>query len=230
MWNPFSRAKESILRASDAERHDAIEGLVTGTTMRRGYYFLLMFSVVIVTTGQLVENAPIVIGGMVIAPLLTPILLLAVSAVSRSVHGAARAMVALAMSVLLSFALASGIAWIVAAATTVPTLAPSSIHPLLYLVVALCSGAVASIAWVKKELASAIAGIAISVSLLPPLCAAGIGFAHGQYAAMVAALAVFGTNVLGILGAAIATFIVLGFARFGSVTEDSVAREGRAAA
>lgn len=222
MWKPFSHATESVLQASDAERHDAIGKLVAGTTLRQGYYLLLTLSVIIVTLGLLVGNPPVVIGGMVIAPVLTPILLLAVSVVSRSMHGVRHALTVLALSVVLTLLLSGACTWILSHATLVPALVPSSVPPLLYVVIALCSGVVASLGWVKKELSATIAGIAISVSLLPPLCTAGIGFALGQTAAMEAALGVFAANVAGILGAAIVTFVLLGFARFGRVTDKSM--------
>lgn len=229
MWNPFARTEQSLLQASDNERQEAIEKLVAGTTLRQGYYLLLTLAVVIVTLGLLVENGPIVIGGMVIAPVLTPILLLAVSAVSRSLRGARHALTVLALSVGLTLMLASGFTWILSHATPIPTLVPSPIHPFVYILIALSSGTVASLGWVKKEFSATIAGIAISVSLLPPLCTAGIGFALGQITAMESALAVFATNVVGILGAAIVTFVFLGFARLGRVTEKTVAKEEAAA-
>lgn len=222
MWNPFSHATESVLQASDAERHEAIGKLVAGTTLRQGYYLLLTLSVIIVTLGLLVGNPPVVIGGMVIAPVLTPILLLAVSVVSRSVHGVRHALTVLTLSVILTLLLSAACTWILSHATLVPTLVPSSVPPLVYVIIALCSGTVASLGWVKKELSTTIAGIAISVSLLPPLCTAGIGFALGQTEAMESALGVFAANVAGILGAAIATFVLMGFARFGRVTEKSM--------
>lgn len=225
MWKLFSHEQPSILQASDGERHEAIEHLVGATTLRQGYYLLLMLSVVIVTAGILVENPPIVIGGMVVAPVLTPILLLAVSAVSRSFRGTRHALVTLAITVVLTVALAAGLTWTISHVIGAPTLAPSPIHPLVYLLVALCSGAIASLAWVKREWAPAIAGIAISVSLMPPLCTAGIAFALGSTPMMESSMTIFSTNALGILVTAIVTFILLGFARFGRVTEQTVRDE-----
>ena len=229
MWKLFSHDQASILQASDGERQEAIEHMVRATTLRQGYYLLLMLSVAIVTAGILVENPPIVIGGMIVAPVLTPILLLAVSAVSRSFRGARHALAILAITVVLTLVLAAGLTWTFSHVIGAPTLVPSPIHPLVYLLVALCSGAIASLAWVKREWAPTIAGIAISVSLLPPLCSAGIGFALGSIPAMQSGLTVFATNALGILGAAIATFILLGFARFGRVTEQTLRNEQNAA-
>lgn len=225
MWNPFFREPSSVLEASDGERQRAIEGLVEATTFRKGYYLLLTLSVIIVTCGLVVGNSPIVIGGMVLAPVLTPILLLAVSAVSRSLRGTWHALTILALSVGLTLALSAGLTWIIVRAPAATALVPSPIPPLVYLLIALCSGIVASLAWVKKELASTIAGIAISVSLLPPLCTAGIGLALGYADLMRSALLVFTTNVFGILGAAIITFILLGFARLGRVTERTMRHE-----
>lgn len=227
MWKLFSHGPTSILDASSGERQEAIARLVEATTLRKGYYLLLTLSIVIVTLGLLAENAPIIIGGMVVAPLLTPILLLAMSIVSRSMRGVRHAVTVLFASIAIALLLAPALTWIVAHITPLPVFVPARIHAAVYLLVALCSGIVASLAWVKKEWSATISGIAISVSLLPPLCSAGIGFGLQRADVLHTGLTVFSMNVLGILGAATVTFILLGFSQLGHVTERSVRNEER---
>jgi uncharacterized membrane protein len=72
---------------------------------------------------------------------------------------------------------------------------------------------------VKKNLAPTIAGVAIAVSLLPPLCAAGIGIALGQYVLVKNSLVLFGANFIGICMAAFLVFWILGFLDAGKAEE-----------
>ncbi|OIO54709.1 hypothetical protein AUJ46_02710 [Candidatus Peregrinibacteria bacterium CG1_02_54_53] len=225
----YWRKSESLLGASKEERHEAIETLVSTTTFRQGYYLLLTLSAIIVTSGLLIANIPIVIGGMVVAPVLAPILLLAVSLVSHSRRGIVHACTVLVMSILIVLALSITLTWIVAYATPITAIIPQEINPFIYFLVAFCSGIVASFAWVKKDLTATIAGVAISISLLPPLCIAGISLALMHAAIMRSSLMVFGMNVIGILLASILTFLQLGFFSLTKVTEKTVEKEQKAA-
>ena len=72
----FFPQKQSLLEATKAERAEAIDNLIRTSTIQGGYYLLLILSVLIVTAGLLVNNTAVIIGGMVMAPLLSPILLL----------------------------------------------------------------------------------------------------------------------------------------------------------
>lgn len=224
----FWRKRESLLTVSNEQRAEAIENLVTATTFRHGYYLLLTMSVAIVTLGLLIGNTPIVIGGMVVAPILTPILLLAVALVSRSWRGILHAFTVLLASVAIVLVLATSLTWAVAHATPLQPLVPEQTNALMYLLIAFCSGIVAGFAWVKENLSPTLAGIAIAISLLPPLCNAGIGMALGLYAVTSASLTVFTTNVTGILLAAVLTFVLLGFLPLTNVTQKKVEKEQKA--
>lgn len=60
-------------------------------------------------------------------------------------------------------------------------------------------------AWIAARI-TAITGVAIAVSLMPPLVAVGIGLASQDADLTGNASAIFGLNVLGILVASIAVF------------------------
>jgi uncharacterized membrane protein len=80
------------------------------------------------------------------------------------------------------------------------------------LVVAIVSGAIASYALVKPKVVGAVTGVAIAVSLMPPLVATGIGLAPGG-ATAADAFVLFLLNVAGILVASVAVFSWLGLGR-----------------
>lgn len=218
----FSQKDAPFLSVSPGEREEAIGKLVSATTLHKGYYVLLILSVLIVTAGLLMDNVAVIIGGMVIAPLLLPILTLSLSLVARSRSGIVHAIRVLCLSIVLTVALSYGVTRL-AALTHIPTdRIPVDISPSLYFVVAFCSGIAAAFAWVKEDIAPAIAGIAIAVSLLPPLCAAGVALALPDISLASVSMRVFLLNAAGILLAAILVFVMLGFLRASKVTEKIV--------
>lgn len=205
------RQDDSILSATSGERKEAIQSLIASTTFDRGYYLLLALSILIVTPGLLLDNASVVIGGMVLAPLLSPILLLALSIVTGSLRGMTHAVAVLLWSVGIILALSYGFTWVATHTAQEIRWIPLETEPSLYAFIALCSGIAAAFAWVKKNIASTIAGIAIAVSLLPPLAAAGIGLAFLDVPLATTGSLLFGMNVLGIMLGAIGVFLLFGF-------------------
>jgi len=88
---------------------------------------------------------------------------------------------------------------------------PEQISPGIYVLIAFCSGIAAAFAWVKENLSPTIAGVAVAVSLLPPLCAVGIGLALAEFMLVKNSSLLFGANFIGICMAAFLVFWVLGF-------------------
>jgi len=204
------KSDDSILSATSAERKEAMETLIGATTFDKGYYLLLALSILIVTPGLLLDNASVVIGGMVMAPLLSPILLLALSIVTGSVRGMVHAGLVLLWSIGIILVLSFGFTWVATHTAQEIHWIPTQMEPSLYAFIAFCSGIAAALAWVKKEIASTIAGIAISVSLLPPLAAAGVGLVFLDFPLAITGSMLFGMNVLGIMLGSIGVFLLFG--------------------
>lgn len=221
----FGSSGDSLLVASRGERSEAIETLIAATRLRKGYYLLLTLAVLIITPGLLLNNAAVIIGGMVLAPLLAPILLLALSLVTRSMAGITHSLTVLAVSVLIVLSLSGLLAWIGTHADVDVMWIPERPDPFIYAFIALCSGIAAAFAWVKKDLSMNIAGVAISVSLLPPLCAAGIGLALAETTLAADSAILFGTNVAGIILGAGSVFLLMHFTPTTQV-EKQVTKEG----
>lgn len=218
----FSHSHTSLLKASRAEQGEAIEKLISATTFNKGYYLLLVLSVLIVTPGLLIDDAAVIIGGTVIAPVLVPILAFALSIVARSLRGMMHSLTILGVTVVAAILLSYATTLIAAQTQAEILWIPATIDPLLYFFIAFCSGIAAAFAWVKEDIASTIAGIAISVSLLPPLCATGIAVGLDNFTLASNSLQIFLLNVSGILTAAVLVFVLLGFFRSQDATEKVV--------
>ena len=147
-----------------------------------GFFFMLVLSSAIETFGLLSNSAPAIIGAMIIAPLMAPILGLSYGIVVFDRQQIIRSAVTVVLGafVVVLFAYLStafiglGIAGSEILSRTVPTL--------LDLGVAMAAGAAAAFAYSRKSITNSIAGVAIAVALVPPLAATGVGLALGRRA------------------------------------------------
>ncbi len=70
---------------------------------------------------------------------------------------------------------------------------------LLALITALASGAAGAYIIMREEIADSMGGVAIAISLVPPLCVVGIALSQGNWEAAGGAMLLFLTNFLAIL-------------------------------
>ncbi len=186
------------------------------------WWVMLALSVTIATYGVLQDSTAVVIGAMLIAPLMVPILGLAGALVNtwqrRAAQSAALIAAGVAAAVLLSYALS---AWAPVAITfDTNTQITSRVSPSLPdMMIAVAAGAAGAFATVHPRVASSIAGVAIAVALVPPLAVVGVGLGQQRYADAGGALLLFLTNFVAIVLAAAAVFALGGFARAGHLRE-----------
>lgn len=179
------------------------------------YYMLIILAAGIAYLGLLLNSSSVIIGAMLIAPLMSPILstahgivmgngLMTRSAGNSTLNGVIMAIsVAFFLSLLL-FALGAPIA------PTGEILSRTSPN-VLDLLVALLSGAAAAYAVSRSQLAAALPGVAIAAALVPPLCVVGYGLGTGQFDIAIGSSLLFITNLAAIVSAAATIFLLLGF-------------------
>jgi uncharacterized hydrophobic protein (TIGR00271 family) len=180
------------------------------------FYVLATASCAIATFGLLENSAAVIIGAMLIAPLMTPIVALGFSLVDGDFTVLRDAAVALASGSLLAVALSA----LLALVTQLPEPGTEILgrgHPtLLDLGIALFAGGIAGYARVNRGIAETIGGAAIAVALMPPLCVVGIGLSLERWELAYGALLLFATNLVGITLACALVFVVRGVAAGGS--------------
>lgn len=185
-------------------------------TKQATWWVMLMLSVAIATFAVLADSTAVVIGAMLVAPLMTPIVGLAGALVNgwgrRAIHSALQVGAGASVSILLSFALAR---WApVAIAFESNTQITSRVTPTtIDMLIALAAGSAGAFATVNKRVSSGIAGVAIAVALVPPLAVVGISFSGGRTSDALGALLLFLTNFVAIVIAASLVFVLTGFAR-----------------
>ncbi|WP_084079139.1 DUF389 domain-containing protein [Demequina sp. NBRC 110057] len=182
---------------------------------RAAWWVMLVLSVAIATYAVLADSTAVVIGAMLVAPLMAPILGLAGAIVNgwrrRAVDSALHVVLGASVAVGLAYALA---AWApVAIAFDTNSQITSRVNPtLLDMLIALAAGAAGAFATVDRRVASGIAGVAIAVALVPPLAVVGICLGGGRADDAVGALVLFLTNFVAIVLAACVVFVLSGFA------------------
>jgi len=185
-------------------------------TARRltNFFVLLLLATVIATFGVISDSTATVIGAMIVAPLMGPIMATAAAVVMGSGR---RALNALAL-VVAGVASVIALSWLLTFVMPDVTISVQSnaeitsrIQPgLLALLTALASGAAGAYIMAHEEIADSMGGVAIAISLVPPLCVVGISLNEGELGAAAGAFMLFSTNFLAILLAGGITFMLIG--------------------
>lgn len=180
------------------------------------FWALLLFAVIIATGGVLTDSTAVVIGAMIVAPLMTPIMASALSVVTGDVGHLRRSLLLVAGGVLLAIGTAFLIGLInplVVTEASNSQVAARTSPRTMDLIVALASGAAGAFAVSRAKVSDALPGVAIAISLVPPLCVVGVMLANGDLSAALGALLLFVTNFLAILVAGGGMLAVMGYRR-----------------
>ncbi len=177
------------------------------------YLVLMTFAAAIASGGIIADSTAVVIGAMLIAPLMTPLMGMAMSLGMGWPNRLARAAGIAGTGILLAIAIGLVLGWTapVVIDTAVNTQITSRIEPnVLDLIIAVAAGGAGAYGLSRPDVSDALPGVAIAISLVPPLAVSGIGISQGDAGAASGALLLFGTNAVAILLVGGFTFIVTG--------------------
>ncbi len=216
MPEPLRRARPFWHRHLDPEErrrvmHDL--ALVKRTHWYWRFGVMLSLSVMVAVMGLLAGSAAVVIGAMLLAPLMTPVLgvaaALAMGLPKKASVSIARVVVATLGCVALSY-LASKLA-LTGSDTFSPEIVSRTRPDIRDLVVALAAGAAGSYATVRSDTSSSLPGVAVAVALVPPLATVGITLEAGNMVFARGASLLYLTNLVAIVFASIIVFLITGF-------------------
>ncbi|MET8969641.1 DUF389 domain-containing protein [Streptomyces hydrogenans] len=181
-----------------------------GSRSSSRFWVLLVLASVIASAGVVGDSTATVIGAMIVAPLMTPILgtALALVLADRShvvrsallVFGGAVAVVLIGML----------LGWIAAPpdAFASNSQVSSRISPrLIDLLAALATGTVGAFALVRTDISDTLPGVAIAISLVPPLAVTGLLVTVGRYHDAGESALLFATNVAAIVATGTLVFL-----------------------
>ncbi|MBU4216941.1 DUF389 domain-containing protein [Candidatus Parcubacteria bacterium] len=203
MFNPFRNSNNHsivhLFEVSNAERNELCANIIESSAPRSDFYFLVFLSSIIVSWGVIINSIVLVIGGMLVTPLLSPILAISLGAVILNIKVLIRSIRILLSSfflaVLIAFVLGKSIEFNLLSSEIVTAMHPS----ISVFAIAAIAGVAASFTWAKKELNSNLPGVAITVTLIPPLTVVGLALSQNEMPAFENALNVLLLNVAGII-------------------------------
>jgi len=210
------------------EKKLVIDDISLASTSNFDFLLLVVLSCAICTLGLITNSPAVIIGAMLVAPLMSPIIGIGLSSIIGNAKLARSSATALligaGLAVLLStiMALVNKLLPFVALQELLPSeiLARTRPSP-IDLGIALAGGLAAAYALTRPNISAALPGVAIATALMPPLCTIGIGIALGRWDVAGGASLLFLTNAITIAFAAALVFFLLNFA------PKKVADEGR---
>ncbi|NHZ70962.1 MAG: TIGR00341 family protein [Proteobacteria bacterium] len=176
---------------------------------------LLVLSTTIAAFGLVANSAAVVIGAMLVAPLMTPMLALAASLV----YGEMRRFMGSVALIVVGTGAAIVVGWLVAffasgslTATALDSEILARTSPsLLDLGIAIAAGLAGGYVLTHKGSGSSLPGVAIAVALVPPLATVGVTLNLGATELASGALLLYTTNLIAIVLSASVVMMASGF-------------------
>jgi uncharacterized hydrophobic protein (TIGR00271 family) len=176
------------------------------------FWTMLVLSAVIASAGILTDSTATVIGAMIIAPLSTPIMGIALAIAKRERNGSLRFV-------------AAGVVVVVCVGALFSLLLPADYDllsnsqisgrtspGLLDMIGAMATGLAGAVALARKDVAAVLPGVAIAISLVPPLAVVGVCLGKGDPLLALGAVVLFTSNLLAMVLAGSLVYAVLGYA------------------
>ena len=209
----------------EKDKAAVVRKLLESSTPDFDFFYLVGLSVIMATLGLLADSPSIVIGSMLIAPLLYPILGVALGLVMSNFEVLGRSMLTLTKSLIIALVL-SVITTLLFGDGFVTQEMSTRIDPsLIHFMVAVVAGAAVSFALAQPQWSETLPGIAISVALIPPLAVVGSGIALLDMAVIKGSLVMLIVNLLGIIFSAMVSFSLMNLYEKQDIAVSTIKRE-----
>lgn len=205
---------------------DMAQQMEQASILSLSFSLMLSLAAAIATFGLIANSAPAIIGAMIIAPLMSPIMSLSYGLVAFERELIFRSALTVIVGVILVILIGYVITLLFGLRITGTEILNRTSPTLIDLAVAMAAGGAAAFANTRRSILSSIAGVAIAVALVPPLAVSGIGLALGGKATAeggmslsefgnysggtdiaLGAFVLFATNFVGIVAVAICVFV-----------------------
>lgn len=192
------------------------------------FWVLLVLASCIAAAGVMADSTATVIGAMIVAPLMTPIMGTVVAITTSDKANLIRSV----LLVVGGAAVAIAIGYLMGLLAAIPIVADTSsqvagrVQPrLIDLVAAIATGAAGAFAQRREDVADTLPGVAIAISLVPPLTVVGLTLEGGQPAQAWGAMLLFLTNVAAILLTGIIVMAMFGVHRHAAEEDPTLSRK-----
>jgi len=211
----------------DNDKAAVVRKLMQSSTPDFDFFYLVGLSVLMATLGLLLNNIAIVIGSMLLAPLMYPILGIALGLVMSNGEVIGRSFLTLSKSFIIGLGLSILAATLFGDSGTSFTqeVLARTEPDLLHFLVAFVADLAVSFALAQPQWSETLPGIAISVALIPPLAAIGVGVAALDVNVASGALVLLAINLLGIIFAAMISFSLMNLYQKQNIASSTIKKE-----
>lgn len=185
------------------------------------YVTMNALAAVIATYGLLADSTAVVIGAMIVAMLLGPLMGIAMALVDANNRLLKEAMLAEVGGAVLVFAIALVIGRVHQDVPLGAAIISRTAPNLMDLFVALAGGAAGAYVTVKPRISTGLVGVAIATAVVPPLCACAITLARGEVQMAFGGFLLFLANLVAIQFASSVVFVLNGYHDIGRVMGES---------
>ncbi|PIQ91973.1 MAG: hypothetical protein COV70_01660 [Parcubacteria group bacterium CG11_big_fil_rev_8_21_14_0_20_39_22] len=218
---------KSVFLSNIFEQRKTIDTLLEESRVDADYYLFLFFGTFITVLGLIFGNAVIIMAGMIITPILFPVLSLGMGLATVSKKAITRATLILFKSSILVFAISIVITFLTNENNITEQMLIASRPDIWLFLIAFFSGIVAAYSWMRKGTSIALPSIALSVSLIVPLSAVGISVSIAPFSREIfsGALMLFVINLLGVVLASTIVFLLFGFSNLQQWQDNKIKEE-----
>ena len=210
-------------------RQELYEARIASSKPSPGFFVLLLCAAIIATLGLISDSAAVVIGAMIVAPLMDPILSLAFALSISNNKLAKRSLLTVVIGVLTVITTSALLASLLDVSEVNREMTSRTAPNLIDLGIAVAAAVAGSFSMTRERLSNSLAGVAVAVALVPPLCVCGIGLSMGKEVVAVfgrgtvagitnqiseGSFLLFLANLIGITVASLFVFLVQ---RYGSI-------------
>jgi len=205
--------QKDIIWAPLFEKKQALEKLKEESVLTPEFYFLLFSSTFIITLGLILNNSFVIIGGMLLAPIFSPLLMIGLGIVLSDrelfTKDLFRFFKIIGFIVLISFA----ISFVVNIEEATPEILLRTVSNFEYFLIAFVAGATGTYFWVKPHLQNLISGIIVAIALVPSFASIGIGLSIMSRDVISGSLMCSIINFMGVVLGSILIFSLFGFSK-----------------
>ncbi|MBN1178678.1 MAG: DUF389 domain-containing protein [Anaerolineae bacterium] len=195
---------------SGTEQLDVHHSLSQGARPGIDYFVLIVLSCIIAALGLLLDSPAVVIGAMLVAPLMSPIMALSLGLVLGDLRAIRLATESILKGVALAVVISAFIGLLSPLKLVTGEMVARARPTLLDMIVALASGMAGAYAVSRKNVSAALPGVSIAAALMPPLATVGLGLSTGNFNVAGGAILLFITNIAAISLAGAVVFLALG--------------------
>lgn len=197
-------------RLTPAERTEVRRHAMEMSVRGINFYVLMFLSSILTSLGLLQNSATVIIGGMIVAPLMWPLMSFAIGLLQGQLLLMQSALVTALTGIGIGLGVAVALGLVFPIDVPTSQMAVLGEPSLLDMGIALAAGAVGAYAMARRDIPSALAGVAVATALEPPLCTMGLALAFEDAELANGAALLLATNLVSIALAGAAVFLWLG--------------------